>query len=206
MQLLVLGATGRTGRHLVDLGLARGHAVTAFVRSPHKLGAARDGLRVVAGDPRDAGALAAALVGHDAVLSALGPRPLDAMRPGTLLTELAASTVRAMTAAAVRRVVVVSAAVLFPMRGVQFAFFRWLLRHHIRDLVSMEEAFTTPPHLEWTLARPPRLVDAPRDGYHAAPGRLPPGPLSMTFRGVAAFMLDAVERRAHLREVVGLGR
>ncbi|WP_437710248.1 NAD(P)H-binding protein [Sorangium sp. So ce448] len=39
MRLLVLGATGRTGKHILDLGLARGHRLTAFVRSPQKIAA-----------------------------------------------------------------------------------------------------------------------------------------------------------------------
>src|SRR5215467_6664558 len=34
MRLFILGATGRTGAELVDQALARGHAVTAFVRAP----------------------------------------------------------------------------------------------------------------------------------------------------------------------------
>jgi putative NADH-flavin reductase len=204
MKLFVLGATGRTGRHVLDLALARGHEITAFVRSPHKL-AGRGALRVVPGRAEDPDALAAALVGHDAVISALGPRWTQAMRPHTLLGDLAAGTVRAMTAAAVRRVVVVSAALLFPLRGAQAAFFRWLLGHHIRDLVAMEQAFTV-PHLEWTIARPPRLTASRAAGYRCAASALPPGPLSMSFRAVAAFAVDAVERGAHRREIVGLGR
>jgi nucleoside-diphosphate-sugar epimerase len=34
MKLFVIGATGRTGREIVEQALARGHHVTAFVRSP----------------------------------------------------------------------------------------------------------------------------------------------------------------------------
>jgi putative NADH-flavin reductase len=37
MRLLILGANGKTGTQLVDLALARGHEVTAFVRSPAKV-------------------------------------------------------------------------------------------------------------------------------------------------------------------------
>jgi uncharacterized protein YbjT (DUF2867 family) len=51
--LFVLGATGGTGRALVEQALWRGHRVTAFVRSPQKLGPAPEGLTVVRGDPRN---------------------------------------------------------------------------------------------------------------------------------------------------------
>jgi uncharacterized protein YbjT (DUF2867 family) len=50
MRLLILGATGRTGQELVGQALKREHRVTAFVRTPEKLGAPRAGLRVVQGD------------------------------------------------------------------------------------------------------------------------------------------------------------
>jgi nucleoside-diphosphate-sugar epimerase len=36
MKLLILGAASFTGRELVNLALAQGHAVTAFVRKPEE--------------------------------------------------------------------------------------------------------------------------------------------------------------------------
>src|SRR5687768_9586023 len=100
MKLFVLGATGRTGSEIVDLALTRGHQVTAFVRSPQKLSPAGS-LTIVRGDPRHAETIAAALPGHDAVLSAIGPHPRDALRPSTLVTDCARATVDAMTASGV---------------------------------------------------------------------------------------------------------
>ena len=44
MRILILGATGRVGRELVDQAMQRGHLVTAFVRSPEKLGPPHNGL------------------------------------------------------------------------------------------------------------------------------------------------------------------
>jgi uncharacterized protein YbjT (DUF2867 family) len=60
--------------------------------------------------------------------------------------------------------------------------------------------------LAWTIARPPRLTQSPEVSFRALRDALPPGSRAMSFRSVAAFMLDAVERRAHLTEVVGLAR
>jgi len=103
MKLFVLGATGRTGSEIVELALARGHEVTAFVRSPQKLSPAGS-LTIVRGDPRDPATMAAALPGHEAVLSAIGPPPREALRPSTLLTDCARATVEAMTASGVAAV------------------------------------------------------------------------------------------------------
>jgi putative NADH-flavin reductase len=202
MNLFVIGANGRTGSEIVDLALTRGHEVTAFVRSPQKISHAGS-LRVVKGDPRYPETIAAALPGHDAVLSAIGPHPRDALRPSTLLTDCARATVEAMTASGVARLAIVSAAVLFPERGFYFAFFRWLTTHHARDLRAMEQLVRA-SGLAWTIARPPRLTKSPDASFRAARDALPPGSRAMSFRSVAAFMLDAVERRSHVTEVVGL--
>src|SRR5258708_9287812 len=72
MNLVVLGDPGRTGRLVVEQALAAGHTVTALVRSPQKLAVDNPNLRVVAGEATDKSALARALEGADAVISALG--------------------------------------------------------------------------------------------------------------------------------------
>jgi putative NADH-flavin reductase len=203
MKLFVLGATGKTGSEIVSLALTRGHEVTAFVRSPEKLSPAGS-LTIVRGDPRDPENMAAALPGHDAVLSTIGPHPREALRPSTLVTDCARATVEAMTASGVPRLVIVSAAVLFPEKGLYFAFFRWLTKHHARDLRGMED-IVRGSGLAWTIARPPRLIQSPEASFRAVRDALPPGSRAMSFRAVAAFMLDAVEHRSHMCEVVGLG-
>ena len=205
MRLFVIGANGRTGREILDLARARGHEVTAFVRSPEKL-EQMPGVRVVRGDPRQADSTASALPGHDAVLSAIGPHARDALlRPATLLADCARATVDAMTASGVGRLAIVSAAVLFPEKGLDFAFFRWLLRHHARDRCAME-AIVRASGLAWTIARPPRLTHSREANFVAVRNALPTGSRVMSFRSVAAFMVDAIEQRSHVAEVVGLGR
>jgi len=203
MKLFLLGATGKTGWEIMRLALARGHEVTAFARSPEKLSPAGS-LTIIRGDPRHPEQMAAALPGHDAVLSAIGPHPREALRPSTLVTDTALATVEAMTASGVPRLVIISAAVLFPEKGLYYAFFRWLTRHHARDLRGMEDLVRA-SGLAWTIARPPRLIRSPDASFRAARDAVPPGSRVMSFRSVAAFMVEAVERRSHLCEVVGLG-
>src|SRR6516165_546764 len=102
MRLFVLGATGRTGVELLDLALAR-HQVTAFVRSPEKITRRDPGLTIVKGDVHRPEEVATALAGHDAVISALGPAPRQAIFGTTLMQDSATSTLRAMQTAGVRR-------------------------------------------------------------------------------------------------------
>jgi putative NADH-flavin reductase len=208
MRLLVLGANGRTGIEVIDLALARGHEVTAFVRSPKKIARADAKLRVVEGDPHDAALLASALAGHDAVLSALGPRPREAMTRTTLLGDCTASTVEAMRRASTRRLLVVSSALLFPGGGVGAGFFRWLIRSHVRDCAAMEEQLRASA-LDWTIARPPRLVDARYEEYRAEDDALPGGMTlgsQLSWRAVATFLIDAVDDARYVRKTVGICR
>ncbi len=204
MRLFVLGATGRTGGHVLDLALAHGHEVTAFARSPRKL-APRSGLTTIGGDPRTGRGLAEALDGCDAVVSTLGAPPREALRPSTLMTQFGSAIVDAMKAARVPRLAILSAAVLFPGRGVAYAFFKWLLSHHARDLLGMER-LVRESGLAWTIARPPRLVRADDTIYRAQVAELPTNGSTVSFRAVAAFLLDSIERHAYVREIVGVAR
>src|SRR5437870_9755503 len=74
MKLFVIGATGRTGREIVQQALARGHHVTAFVRSPESITLKNERLTVLKGNAMDGNQLFHAIQNHDAVLSTLGPR------------------------------------------------------------------------------------------------------------------------------------
>jgi putative NADH-flavin reductase len=202
LRLFVVGASGHIGTHLLDLGLARSHQVTAYVRSRHKITRDHPALSVIEA-PLATEPLARYLRGHDAVLSSIGPATREALRPSTLMAESAASVVAAMATANVKRLAIVSAAVLFPLRGLGFRFFQWMLRHHARDLVAMESVVSA-SDFEWTIARPPRLVERADATYRARDGALPEHAASMSFRAVASFLLDTIERREHTRAVVGL--
>lgn len=72
MKLLLFGATGGTGRKLVEQALELGHSVTAFARDPGKVKITHWNLRVVKGDILEPASVTAAVQGQDAVLSALG--------------------------------------------------------------------------------------------------------------------------------------
>lgn len=205
LRLLALGATGHIGTHVIDIALARGHSVTAFARSPDKIRRNDAALSVIQGNPLATEGLARFLRGHDAVISSMGPPPREAFRPSTLMAESAGSTVAAMSEAGVRRLLIVSAAVLFPDRRLRFRFFRWLLRQHARDLVAME-AVVCATDFEWTIARPPRLVKTQDESYRCERGALPDSAWSMSYRAVAAFLVDSAERGTHVREIVGLAR
>jgi putative NADH-flavin reductase len=202
LRLFVLGATGGTGRAFVERALEHGHRVTAFVRSPEKVECQNDRLTVLGGDVRDERALATALPGHDAILSAVGPRKRG---QSTLIGDTARATLAAMSRASVPRLIVVSAALLYPAAGLLYRVLAYLLRENMRDTAEMERQVST-SDLQWTIVRPPRLLD----GKGGRPVRVaetgPPPAMVIDRSDLGPFLLDVVEQDRYLRRVVGVSR
>jgi putative NADH-flavin reductase len=202
MRLFVLGATGAIGRHLLRLGIERGHRLTAYVRSPHKLSPQGGRLDVVKGDLFDADAMARSLAGHDAVLSAFGP---TTVRTSTLRGDFGHTLASALREGGVRRVQLVSAAFLFREVGLLGALLKpTLFRFMAPDMAAMEREIMQ-EDLDWTVVRPPRLTNGPPTrGYRVADGELPASGYVISRADVADFMINEAETPSHLRRIVGL--
>ena len=162
MKLLVLGATGDIGEAVLEAAVTAGHDVTAFVRSPDKLGDVRDRLQVIKGDLTDAAAVASAMTGTDAVISAIGSSPdkaqLDA--PATAVRLILA----AMGSAGVRRFVGLAGGAVNvpgewkPLSGrISTALVR-LLARNVVEAKQREFEVVSRSDLDWTMVRPPRVV------------------------------------------------
>ena len=201
MRLFVIGATGRTGREIVQQGLARGHDVTAFVRSPESITLRNERLTVLKGNVMDEKQLFDAMQNHDAVLSTLGSR--EAFRPSSLLHDSAVATTRAMNRSGVKRLLILSAAAHFP--GVPNRITSFILRNHMRDSLAMEE-IVKGSGLDWTIARPPRLTDGEYLTYRSREGAAPKMGFTLARKAVAAFMLDAIEQKKHFHKIVGIAK
>lgn len=207
MQVVVFGATGGTGRELVKQALGHGHSVRAFVRSPDRLKVIHHRLEVVTGDALDAKAVAAAVEGQDAVLSALGA---NARKPNTILSDAVRNLLAAMETHGVRRLLFVSSLGVGETKGqlgpiYNLVLLPTLLKHVFADKETAE-ALVRESDLDWTLVRPGRLKNGWLTGkYRAAPdaakGRLFP---KIARADVADFMLNALERKLFIREAPAL--
>lgn len=199
MKLFVIGASGRTGMEIVQQALARGHAVTALVRSLESITLKNANLTLRNGSPLEENQLFEAMKNHDAVLSVLGPR--EPFKPGSLLHDSALATTRAMIRSQVKRLIVLSAAAHFP--GVPNRIVSFILRNHMHDSLAMEKTVQN-SSLDWTIARPPRLTEEKNATYRSREDSAPTRAFSLSRSAVAAFMLDAIEQNIHLQKVVGL--
>ena len=201
MKLFVIGATGRTGREIVQQALARGHQVTAFVRSLESMTLKNERLTVIKGNAMDENELFNAMQIHDAVLSTLGPR--EVFKPSSMLRDSALVTTRAMNRSRVKRLVILSAAAHFP--GIPNRIASFIMRNHMHDSLAMEE-IVQGCGLDWTIARPPRLTQEEYTTYRSREGAAPKMGFTLARKAVAAFMLDVIEQEKHFHKIVGIAK
>jgi uncharacterized protein YbjT (DUF2867 family) len=158
MNLLILGASGRTGLLVVEQALAAGHDVTALVRSPEKLTVHNSRLHVVAGQATDADDVARAMAGAGAVISVLGGG-------GSVILHSSRAIIEAAHRAGVARVVVMSS---FLVERDRMGALSWLITglagtSKITDKKAGEELLRQ-SGLEWTIAYPGPLTDGRATG------------------------------------------
>lgn len=161
VRVAVLGATGRTGRHVVDLALAAGHQVVAVTRGavPEEV---RPGLTWVQGSVLHEDTVDDAISGAQAVIVALGPsKEADVCSHGTRLA------IDACHRHDVPRIVVITGAAIghppdhlgWWMRAMRNTW-RAANPHAARER-DEQEAMVKASGLTWTLLHPPRLTDGP---------------------------------------------
>lgn len=201
MKVLVLGATGGTGREVVKQAVERGHHVTAFVRSPDRLGVQSKSVRVLTGDAAaDGSALDDAVRGHDAVISALGVGK-SFKAAGTIERSLKA-LVPAMERSGVSRIVHTSAfGIGVTWRDTPLVpriFISTLLRGVYADKRLGEELLIA-SKLRWTIVYPTGLTDGPRTSKPRVGERLPlRGFPTVSRADVASCLLDCVANDASI--------
>lgn len=220
MKLTIFGATGGIGRQALEQAIAAGHDVTAVVRDPQKLRGTQARVATADLSEADPAALYSAVGGADAVLSGLGARSKADV--GIAWRGTAAIT-KAMQAAGVRRIVVVSAAPAgtvpspgrpqppkhdpgdgFVIRNVAFPILRWAFGENYADLAQMEDVLRE-SDLDWTVIRPVRLTDKALTGtYRTAYGQNVRHGLFISRADVAHCMLRTLGEPETFGQTVGI--
>ena len=199
VNLAVIGATGRTGRLVVDQALARGHHVMAVARRPEDMTRRDERLSVAAADVLDRARVAELLAGSEAVVSTLG---IGSSRAATVLySHGIANVLHGMRTHGIRRLSVVSAAPVGPRAGQPFLERRIAMPLLERvfgttyeDMRRME-ALLRDSETEWVALRPPRLLDKPATGHYRVDANRPlPRARSLTYADLAAALLDSLDR------------
>ena len=208
MKIVVFGATGGTGKQVIERALVAGHDVVAVARDPSKV-AARDRVTAVKGDVLDAASCVAAVQGADAAISAIGPA--DDKNPGTLMSVGTANMVAACTQANVARFVfesglmLSSGAELSLVSRLGIGVFKRLVKKLHDDKVIAERSITAST-LDWVIVRPPGLKDGAFTGtYLAGPLARVNATKTLAFGDVADARVKAAASAEWSKKIVNVG-
>lgn len=209
-RILIIGATGGTGRQLVNQALERGYQVTALVRDPSKLRIVSPQLTVLRGDVLDYPSIEAAMKAQEAVISALGHKRY--FYPTRIQSEGTRNVLRAMEAQGVSRFVCETALGIGDdagRMGLNYTLFTIpvILPFYFWDKARQERVVAA-SSVEWTIVRPGALTNGDRRG-NSRHGR-GVGSYLLTRRisraDVAAFLLDQLTSGEYLRAAPGICR
>lgn len=205
----VLGATGRTGRRVVEYALAAGHTVHALARRPAALAdLAHPRLTVVAGDATNPAAVARLLDGVGAVVSALGGGTMA--EPGITRSAGVRTVADALVAHGTpeARVLVVAGGGILDAPGGGLrqdqpgfpAVFRAVSGEHRRAWEAVRDT-----GLAWTMVCTGDIVPGERTGrYRHLPDVMPEGGRRISVEDLADFLLAELEAGRYVRRRVGL--
>jgi putative NADH-flavin reductase len=167
-RLLIIGATGGTGRQLVAQALERGFTVTALVRDPSRLTIVHPQLAVVRGDVLDESSVEAAMRGQEAVVSALGHRRYYS--PTRTLSEGTRNVLRAMEAHGVARFVCETSLGIGDSAGRMGLYYTFFTIPVVLPLYfwdkARQERLIAASRSEWVIVRPGVLTNGEKRGRY----------------------------------------
>src|SRR5258705_1729356 len=193
MKLVIFGASGRTGQHLVSQALEQGHRVTAFARNPAKIKLQHQNLNVVQGNVADYSAVESAIKGQDVVISALGAASPFKFDP--VLVDGLGNIIKAMEATGVSRFIYLS----FVGVGEGRRDAGFVIKNIAPKLLKAEieghrqrEAMIERSRLQWTIVHAPTLSDGKKKAIYRTGTNISSKGfvVSMARADVADFMLQ----------------
>lgn len=214
-KVLVVGATGGTGRATIDELVKAGHRVTAFSRHADELAGTSDRVTAFNGDATNPADVDSAVGGHDAVIVTLGitENPLRVRLFGTARTPLdvrsagTRNVIAAMRKHGVRRLVVQTSFGVGESRDklrlVDRMVFSLLLKPQIAD-TEVQELEVRDSGVDWVLAQPVHLTDDESDEmpFASVDGQVDEWKISR--KGVARFLARAAGGHDYVGQTVAL--
>jgi putative NADH-flavin reductase len=168
-KIIVFGASGGTGKSVVEQALEAGHQVTVVVRNPEAFNVSNKNLEIIKGDVLQLATFENALKEKDAVVSCLGSRD---RKPTTVYSKGTSNITAAMRKAGVTRIICLSAgAVIVPpkssfvLKFVVKNILQRIFKHIYADMLVMEKMLAD-SGLNWTVIRAPRLTNGKHTGKY----------------------------------------
>jgi len=205
-KLIVFGATGGTGKQVLEQAIERGYSATAFVRTPEKVEIKHPNLKVVQGDVLNYKDVVNVIQGHLNVICCLGVSPLNKSKLRTIGTQ---NIVKSMQEKKVKRFICQASLGYGETKNLQPWHYKYiltplLLKHTFNDHIS-QEIIVEKSDLDWTIVRPGNLTNGKRTEEYLH--GFPPS-FNVRFKisraDVAHFMLNQIEDQQYIGQKVGL--
>jgi len=179
MKILILGATGRTGKWILAEALEQGYKVNCLVRKPEEINQNHSALKIYKGSPESISELESALKGCDAIISALNISrksdfPWSKLRtPKTFLSDVMKNIITLSTKIKIDRIVVCSAWGVADTEKEIPLWFNWFIKNSNIGVAykdhERQENLLKSSTLNWTIVRPSGLVDLSAKIGHSIP-------------------------------------
>jgi putative NADH-flavin reductase len=204
MKILILGATGRTGRLIVEDALKQGYDINVLVRDKNKISFSSRSIKVYQGTPTRRADIAAAMQGCEVVISALGiARASDApwsklITAKDFISESMKNVIAEADQQNLKRLITVSAwGVGETKKEIPF-WLRWLINYTKLGPVyaehEAEEKLLADSNLNWTAVRPVALNDSKKiKTLKVSFNNFPKPNLQISRQSVARFMVDILQ-------------
>ena len=210
MKLLIFGATGGTGKLVLQQALEQGHEVTALVRNSSKLDIQNARLTIIQGDVMNSPSIENAMQGQEAVICCIGS---PAHKVGTLRSEGTENIIKTMEKTGVNRFICQTslgfADSIKVLNQTSFIFKNmivpFLLKKTFEEHELQEESIKKSP-LNWTIVRPGNLsngslTDKYRHGFGYDDPKIK---VKVSRADVADFMLKQLADATYFKKVVGI--
>ena len=204
MKILILGATGRTGRHVLSYALSKGFEVNCLVRDLSKM-TSSDKLTIFKGTPENPGDLKKALVGCKFVINVLNISrkndfPWSPLRtPSELLSQTTQSLIELSKSNPIQRIVSCSAWGVGDSNKEIPWWFKWTIDNsNIQKAYidhEKQEQLLKASSLNYTIIRPTGLTNSKtREKVKESMKGLPKPNLIVGRKTLANFLVDALQR------------
>lgn len=212
-RILIIGATAKSSKQIIQQALDRGYEVVGLARRPNAVTMQHERFSVVKGDVYELETLEAAMTGREVVISMIAPRfdPDKEIGKVDLFTVGTSNILMAMKNKGNTRILVASSLAVEeevpeskPSGDNMGRMWIWNARYLYKDMADMEEIVCN-SGLEHVILRPPFLVEEPMQNdlklsvnSHSPKGRI------LAYADFAKFVLDQVESDDYLGKFVGL--
>jgi putative NADH-flavin reductase len=219
LNILVYGASGKVGQHIVDEALGRGHAVTAVSRDPSRIVRNHENLVTARGDILDPDSVAGLVDGHDIIVVSVRGVVGDSGDPSETVVfrgvDNVVKALRKIGGGAPRLIHVGGAGSLEIEPGVLLAdrlpklFLPKKLEQEMAGQVLVLEYLRGVDDVLWTCITPPRtLTRGKRKGTYRIGGdqlmKDSHGDSTLTRADFAMAVIDEAESSAHVRRRISV--